>query len=117
MRRIPTTAYDRRIEIWRYVMGSANAFNEAELTPQKVCDAWASVSNKAALERLGVAKTEAMTTEVFTVRYCAAHAAVAADSYFIRFNGRDYNVRPPVEVGYREALDILAEARADDAAV
>jgi|GEM_PF-6833323 head-tail adaptor len=114
MRTIPTTKYDRLIEVWTEGAGTANALNEAIGSLAKVCDAWASVSNRAAMERTGVSKTEAMTTEVFTVRFCAAHAAIAPKSHTIRFGSRIYNVRAVSIFNVNEAVDIVAEAPADN---
>lgn len=112
---IPAGRFDRKIEVCKMVKGSPNSLNERVLVAQPIAPPiWAGVNHRAALERTAAARTGGEITDVFTVRYSSLTASIDA-THVIRYGGRVYNIRPPVEVGRREAFDILGEARADNA--
>lgn len=112
---ICASTFNRRVEICEMVKSAPNALNERVLIAQPIAPPiWAGVNNRAAQERTGAGRTEGSVADVFTVRYSALTASISA-RHVIRYNGRVYDLKPPVEVGYREAFDILGEARADNA--
>lgn len=114
MRTIPTTAYDQIVHIHEMVVAGKDELNAPITALQLVCPAWASVSNKAAIERVGRGAVEALTTEVFTIRYCQAHAAIKPMSHFIIWGGRTYKVTAISPLDRNEGFDVVANAEADD---
>ena len=108
---ICASVFNRRIEIFRLELSAPNALNERVPVLVSVGKVWAGVNNRSAVERVRASRPEGSVSDVFTVRYTARTAAITA-AYVIRYQGQDYNLSPPVEIGMREAFDILGEARA-----
>lgn len=99
---------DRRITIQRPV-ANQNAFGEPIITWTDVDAIWAEKRDMRGMERFAAQQVMAEVDAKFVIRYRSDVTPLNR----IVFDGRNYDIASVLELGRREALEILAVARAD----
>lgn len=102
---------DRRICFERATASQASPSGEQLLTWTPEVTVWAEVSPLGGRELFQAQALEAKADTRFRIRY---RAGITPDETLrISYGGRAYDLRSVVELGRREGLEILAEARAE----
>lgn len=102
---------DRRITFERATAAQANPSGEQVLTWATEVTVWAEVAPLGGRELFQAQQLEAKADTRFRIRY---RTGVTPDEKLrIAYGGRRYDLRSVVELGRREGLEILAEARTE----
>lgn len=102
---------DRRITLQRATATQDGVSGEQVLTWADDMTLWASVEPLAGSELFRAQQLEAKADTRFRIRYRTGVTPV--ETLRISYGGRVYDLRSVVELGRREGLEILAEARAE----
>jgi SPP1 family predicted phage head-tail adaptor len=102
---------DRRITFERATATQANPSGEQVLTWAAEATVWAEVVPLGGRELFQAQQLEAKADTRFRIRY---RTGITPDETLrIAYGGRHYDLRSVVELGRREGLEILAEARTE----
>lgn len=102
---------NRRVTLLRETTAE-NEFGEYVETWAPVGVVWASFTPVSDAERVRSAEVAAMITARFVLRWSALSASLTPNDR-LRFDGRDFNVVATKELGYREAVEVSGQARAE----
>ena len=108
---IAAGSLDRRIAFERATASQASPSGEQVLTWAAEATVWAEVTPLGGRELFQAQALEAKADTRFRIRY---RAGITTDETLrISYGGRVYDLRSVVEIGRREGLEILAEARTE----
>ena len=97
---------DRQIVINR-LAPNQNSFGEEEKEYLKVATVWASVKPVKSSEKFTESQTDAVLELEFKIRY---RSDIEAKMQIV-YNGKNFDIKPPMEIGRREGLRIIGTAK------
>jgi SPP1 family predicted phage head-tail adaptor len=105
---------DRRVTFERATATQASPSGEQVLTWAEERSVWAQVEPLSGVELFRSQQLGAKVDTRFRIRWPGADAGITPDETLrILYEGRYYDIRSVLELGRREGLEIMAEARAD----